>query len=475
MKPIVIDVRVKAGRTTKSLDNLSESLKRVAQGYRQASYAQQQFSRTSNAPALVSQSKGQARQSSLSRVKAPPKAPFDTIEDEIAWLRTQTGWRSQAKADALQKRLDAMRNANNPSHVVMQAMMRTRFSKGIFGGIKGMPLGADILKLGGMSSPIVQAIMGGSGGMARLAPMIAPLITNPVTIAAMVAAAAVVGTTVLGFNAGRVMGKYGSTIAASGGLNGSYRNASIIAGFAGLGSGSDASRRLQESIAGGGLATSYAIKAGINPMGFPFGDMDYATKLAKYTEFVSRSQSFNEARRRAEAVGMPDLAKSYWLSDRDKREMTSIQKQRMSPRWLRDSAKFDYELARLGQGFDEFVMKAGNRFLPQANIAMRGLNKLIDDFGNALDFLNNLPGLSPWGTADWMVNRLGLNKGNGSSEQRRLESEKRHTDAMNDHVRAIKTHIDYVGGGLRTRGAIPSNIQGFNAKEGMEHVRINPN
>ena len=89
---------------------------------------------------------------------------------------------------------------------------------------------------------------------------------------------------------------------------GQYTSAARIAALTGV--GPDAfSGNLPGTVTG----------AGINPLGGPFGDMNYSEKLRNATRFVGQGQSLDQMRRRAALMGSPDLAQfGLWRPDQQR-------------------------------------------------------------------------------------------------------------------------------------------------------------
>jgi hypothetical protein len=86
------------------------------------------------------------------------------------------------------------------------------------------------------------------------------------------------------------------------------------AGIVGLEGGAVAGG-IRSAIEGGGMGTAYAMSLGINPLQGPLGSMDYARNASVVMRDISKSKNYDEARRKAETMGSPELASLYYLSD----------------------------------------------------------------------------------------------------------------------------------------------------------------
>lgn len=504
-KGIVIDVRVKSGTTVKQLDKMSDALYRIAGQYRNASSAQSQFGNSAQAAA---QKTNAARVSNANPPLSAGSVGSRAPGGPIALLNKRQMQLSQAVAtgdpsmifDARFNLMNAHKRVQraqkalappDPNQDFLRALMRTRFTKGLMGGLKGMPLGTDIMKLGGMGSKAVQMLMGGGGGFTGMAASLAPLLTNPVTLAAMATAAIAIAPIISGVMAGDARSQLMSGFATAGGMGGSWANASLISNFAGLGEWKDAAKNFQAAIEKGGFGTGYAVQAGINPIGGPAGDMDYAEKLRKYGKYVANAPSYEEARRRAVAVGADDMADFYWLPPDEKKKFFERQGRQFSPKEYEENAKYKASKANFDQARDNFGINWGSS----------GVGKGVWDYGrvavNAASVGMNLP-IGPMaiaGIGNWLLNPKGTwdnlqhsfgdlveslkdlyhigDKSKADAEK--LDAQKKNTQAINDHTREMKEFRETVGGGMRASGAVPRGIKGgASAREAMDHARVNP-
>lgn len=214
------------------------------------------------------------------------------------------------------------------------------------------------------------------------------------------------------------------------------------------------SSSLNEAIKSGGGA-GFAAQAGINSVGGPFGDNNYAKKLTKALDFIANSSSYDEARRRAEGLGMSEAANAYYL-----------------PKGLRDALG-----GQSGLSGKEMVTQA--KATAAMTIAMTNLNSLlIKTFGPAIDafatvmvFLNKFqPVFEKIATMlsttvfsalqiiakilEAIASRLGIDL-NGVKNELRAN-----TSATNSLNRTMGDMRETFGGGRRVQGALPGKLRG---------------
>ncbi|TXH19683.1 MAG: hypothetical protein E6R03_00235, partial [Hyphomicrobiaceae bacterium] len=85
-------------------------------------------------------------------------------------------------------------------------------------------------------------------------------------------------------------------------------------------SGPELAQRLQSGLESG-YGPGAAARYGINPVGGPYGDNNYNAKAIKFLRGLGNETSFEEARRRAEMVGIPELADFQKLSKADRESL----------------------------------------------------------------------------------------------------------------------------------------------------------
>jgi hypothetical protein len=484
---IVIDVKLHSGQSRAQLSKLSDSLRDLAAQYRNTSQAQAQFAATSSlAHGNVSRAQRAAGVLPGRRMPAPIAGPYGSL------AKAQTGLQAAMASGNPAAMFDAqyaMFRANqriqraqkamappDPNKDFFDAMMRTRFVQGAFGKMKAMPLGRDLMQFGGAmfgGIPGLGAAGGAGGGASGILAALGPLMSNPVTIAAVAVAAVAAASVAAGVISAKAISSQMSGYARAG-IPGLSR-ANIIAGMNGLGSGADAARAFQNAIGQGGIGAAYAAQAGINPLGGPFGDMDYAKKFNKYADFVARSKTFEEARRRAEAVGMPDLANNYWLSEKSKDELQRKRERPLDPKAMRDTQEFNKEWNTFLEELEEFKRQIGKGFLPV-------MTNFLDIGGRVVGVFNDLGitaqltlgGLTAFVELIRQIRKmLGLSNGDESEAKKAEEVQKKHTKALDDHARAMNQHREVIGGGSKAQGAVPKSIRGNNA-DGLDYVRTNP-
>lgn len=421
--PIVIDLKMQnAGtdralsRLEKALDRLDAALNRVNKAIAGTAGAVNGLAGSVNAPS------GSRGGGGGSRSRKPV---FNSIQDEIQWLRQQPGWRAQAQADQLQRRLALQ--SNDPKQQLIQALMRSRFVNN-GGKMNIMPLGRDLspgmMQLMGIMGGGAQAggatMMGGAGagaagGVAALA--------NPIGIAAAAIAAFAIGVA----KATVVLNDMARNWVSNGGSFGQSQSAARIAALTGV----DAS-----SFSGNLPGTAAA--AGINPIGGPFGDMNYSEKLRKAARFVARARSLDDARRRAAMVGSPELANTYLLRPDQQKWM---QKQGMQNEGeAKRAAQLMADLQIAWANFSTVFVKLATPFVATLSNIGRTFAWLMDKIE---------------AFADWIRNKLGLG-GNEGGKKSPLD---RNTEATDQLTRAMKDVRETLGGGPRAQGALPGKFR----------------
>jgi|CXWL01.1.fsa_nt_gi hypothetical protein len=313
----------------------------------------------------------------------------------------------------------------------MQAWMRTRFAKGAFGGLKAMPLGRDLATMFG----------GGGGGLARA---VAPLLANPVGIAAVVTLATAAAGLVAGHMGAQFHGSNLTRMAMMGGSMGQNTRASIGARSLGMDPNSAVSNFAQSITSG--VAAGFAARAGINIVGGPFGDINDAQKFNKGLDFIRQAGSWDEAQRRAIGLGDRGLAPAYF----DSPEQIAGQKRRANQPFdekaARSAREYSNSVAEIQESWEKMKRDATAPFL-------KGLARLMNlDKNSAIN--DAFPGTFP-------------------GPKKTSQSVDEHTNALNNHARAMKDFVEIIGGGERAHRAIPKRVRGQNP-EAMEYARLGP-
>jgi hypothetical protein len=191
-----------------------------------------------------------------------------------------------------------------------------------------------------------------------------------------------------------------------------------------------------------GLAPAYAAQAGVNPLGGPFGDNNYNKKTIKLLEYIAKSSSFDQARRRAEGLNEPDLARFYLLTKSTQKQLIQSQGSGPGQGAIVAQNELQAQLALTTKNFlDMSSVLAGPVFITMSN-SLSLLNKfweLENEFGGI--------GLIKEGLNIW--NKIA----GGPSDDEHKNAVQSNTDAINQLNKSINQGI--FGGGPRAQGAIP--------------------
>lgn len=246
-------------------------------------------------------------------------------------------------------------------------------------------------------------------------------------------------------------------------LLGSYRNALVMGG----GTTGDArtATRIQSAIGvdvsgvGRNLMSGYgpvaAAGAGVNPLGGPFGDMNYTEKGLKILDYIRRATNFNEARRRAELSGSPEAAGVNLLTPTTYNRLRSTQAGEASEGNIRNQAEFQANVAILKDSFGQLESALSSPVVKELAGAAAGLsdlfetlNKLPNVTGIQLKLAGFINSIGPLGTIMHLLQMIGVV--GGSNE---------HTDATQDNTKAIQNLTRSINQGVYgggSRAQLPS-------------------
>lgn len=418
------------------------------------------------------------------RIKPPP-SPFDN--DPLAGVNyfrqgakqgipfaTRMFMKYTRQYDALQRGQAMAQNGpqgkmDPAAFAVMQAVMRTRFGR-TANGIAGQVLGVDVQRLlkhgkgdalsgllgnaggaasaGGGGAAMVGRVAAGAGGIAI--PL--TLVLAKLYVQFKLLSEAVKMTQV-------AYREWTSSLVDGGGSLRQAAQATSIEKALGLSPGSLAN-------AGRSVSPTAAAMAGINPIGGPYGDNNYNAKGIALVDYIRKAKNFNDARRRAELAGSPELAKSYLVgqsvADRmknrgfepDQRNLEGAANLEANTSLLMDtlhriSAKFGGPVVRaISKGF-EVADKVLNRIpwdtlaKPVAN-AFYVIEQIFTMIDRVLDWLANI--------GERARKAIGLPVAGGAGR----DPLKDNTEAVKANTQAIKEGT--YGGGARAAGATPSKL-----------------
>lgn len=201
-----------------------------------------------------------------------------------------------------------------------------------------------------------------------------------------------------------------------------------------------------------GFGPLVAAKAGVNPMGGPFGDMDYNKKTLKVLELIAKQTSFTEARRIAEMTGTPELANFALLSKVTQNQLIAQGASGENDTGMRAWADLKAQISIGWNSLMKQVLVVATPFIQIADIVLKlsnGLTSVIEIINpvthafkflaSALDQVNRF--------FDWLAGLFG----NKNDEHKDAINE--NTNAINNLNKSINQGI--YGGGARAQNAIP--------------------
>lgn len=369
--------------------------------------------------------------------------------------------RYRGRANGLQRGQSAAMFA--PHHVTpqnfaaYQTTMSTRFSQGAGGGLQGNVLGADIMRMvalgqrGTLKSILgpaaARAVAGGAGAVGRAGAAAAGAAAARAAATAAASAMALAGgplTIVAALVVAKLMLLAKASQAAYKSL-GDMANRQASGGSASMGVAAAMERALGlgdgtlERV-GRNLENGYgpivAGMAGVNPSANPFtGDMNFAEKGVRViANAVRNAPNYEEARRRAEMAGTPELAKIKLLSDKTYKELLAMANPNENTIRLRVETQ-----ARLAIAMEKLTRFAEMYIAPY----LVALNTVLDWASAALDWVARL--LKQF--AEFAAKLL---PGGGAARDRAL---KENTEAVRQNTGALKEGT--YGGGPRAESAVP--------------------
>jgi hypothetical protein len=215
-----------------------------------------------------------------------------------------------------------------------------------------------------------------------------------------------------------------------------------------------------------------AARAGVNPFGGPFGDMDYNKKGLAIADTVHNASSFAQARQIAEQANAPGLAKTYFLDKSTYSRLRQSQSQPENEKAMKSTANLQANIEILTNGFDKLKVALVGPFLD-------GLSRFVGLISDAMDPLTKLAGLSlgpvfmlvkavfetiiqqlqnlvtflKW--VEDLLERLHIIQKSDSSEKENVKATKQNTAAIQGLDKSIQ---GVFGGGPRAQGAIPGKL-----------------
>jgi len=403
-------------------DRLNDSLKATAQNANQAANSYGKMASNANRAGTSVRSVTQGQR----RVAAYYSAIAGT--DPAAALRYAQGQLAQDPYDAaairLKNRAQRALNMQNPANQLAAAQARTRYTP----GGAGLPLGFDLLKHGPQLFGTGMAGMG--GGIANVA-------SQSMNLAGTGIFAAIAGLAIAMQKAAEYIGSVGRSVASAGNVQGleAYSEAG------GFGSASGGARSVQAAIQSG-FGAGYAQQAGINIVGGPGGDNDYGGKLRKALKFIANSNSMDQARRRAEGLGIPEAANLY-NSSQAMKDRIGKPINPLTTEDVRAANDFQIAMSRLAELFKNSFGRMISHDLELIAMKVTFVTDALEKFFKWLDSIYA-----------FIADKLGIKSGNSPKDA--------NTKAVEDNTRALKDFRETLGGGPRASGAIPKGINGVN-------------
>lgn len=435
--PIVIDLQVTGKKADSALDRMERVLQSVADAQDRLNkvLAATAFYASNAAKSFQQMGSSAKRAGTAVRQSATGQTPgqrrMASYYSAIASTNPQAALRYaqgrlaadpyDAQAIRLAQRASRALHAQTPNGALQQAIARTRFTN-VAGKMIGHPLGVDVMKIGSMLGPDgVAGLFGGGGGaMAGIGAVAGPFAVATGAVLAFAAAVAKVADMLKNISSQTALAgdkALGLQAAAN------YFNTDPAS----------LAQRIQSGVSSG-VGAGFGVQAGINPVGGPYGDNDYAGKAQKALKYIINSGSRDQARRRAEGLGMPELAGLYDLKGSNRAD-AARGGMGLSPGALDASraagANFSYAWSRIMRDFELVLTKA---------------TPIIDYFAKSLA-----------DAADMLEFVL-----NGFKKSDRGSALERNTKALNDAAAAYRDAGTY-GGGPRAHGAMPSGIKGAQA------------
>lgn len=231
-------------------------------------------------------------------------------------------------------------------------------------------------------------------------------------------------------------------------------NASV-AGFGLSGGSRGGAEAVKAAIQGGGMGAARAAAAGIPLNLGSRGNNDYGEALRKARAYVASSKTFDEARRRAEDLGIPDAASSYYLNDRQKAAL-SRPGGAADAGTMKLGSQLSFEMDATAAEFEKMranMLKPLMEWFVAAAPSIRTTLTAIGWLGRAImEIVTFVPRLI-MELSNWIREKLGFEASKSTDAN---------TKALEENTREMKRGRDVRGGGPRGSSATPSKTGGNN-------------
>lgn len=248
-----------------------------------------------------------------------------------------------------------------------------------------------------------------------------------------------------------------------------FRNTTVAGSMFPGGIGNRAAA-FQNAISGGGAATAFAVQAGINPYGGPFGDVDYNKKYMLALKQIADAGP-ERGRRIAMAYGQPDMA-NFALLSKSTQQYALNTRSTGGDDVVRQSAEFEFWVNETKRQATELFRDI---MLPSLNMATESMKTFGEwsqyarrgfemvggtktTTGILESALSMIPGIGPM----IMKKQISAMTEDVRNATRDRAAQNDHTKAMVSHTRAMNAFTrDIRGGGNRVNQALPPGIPGF--------------
>jgi hypothetical protein len=225
-------------------------------------------------------------------------------------------------------------------------------------------------------------------------------------------------------------------------------------------SNGELAREFARTISSGGIAASYAARAGISdPGGELFGDVNKTKNLLKWAEAL-RKMSQVDAIRAARATGTEELLKTRDISKRafEQLKQTAIlQAQVNSPDKVRAAANFNAQLDRAKMNFESVTNIIGSHFMKAATPILQLVNGIAEA---GIKIANSPLGKVLMNILNPLAGALGA-VNDAMNPPEKENATKQNTEALRELAQVLRNGV--YGGGERARSAIPRQWSGYNS------------
>lgn len=358
-------------------------------------------------------------------------------------------------AQAAKNRQRRVSNIVNPPDPFLQAMMRTRFAKGIMGRV-GMPLGVDIAKFAGDPDKMAALMGKGSVNMSKFVGLVGK--AGPIIGGALLVVGSAVTVTMAAMRNAQAqrtnMARYGGTASQA-------KSAAMI----GRVTGTDPSS-VMANVGSGGLAGAVAMKYGVSPVRGYYGEINDARDYARLARAIGKLP-YHQARRESIALGAPEMVNMSLLDNSTRERLIKARTSMGSTANMKAQAEFQANMEIAKASFSEIVNILGS---PTMRSAAMAIKTVVEGIGVSVALLERAVKpihmiaeeaarqvenvkRSPAGKAvDWFndqINDLYPGSNKAAEEKKNVKKMGEAVDKFDRVVQGMS------GGGPRAGGAVP--------------------